>query len=148
MKKRIFIKNTLFIIVGIILSLSALGKFVGRESLQTLFASVSMEAFIIRIGVVQLIIVACLMYKPLRSLGVLIGSAFLGGAIFMLIATDQNPLSAALTLLMLWTAYKLEWWGYWNHYTENCRCGWCKRSAPVLCNCTDDCSCPKDNCIC
>ena len=120
MKKRILVKNFLFTLVGIVLTLSAVAKFTGRENMQSLFASVGLEAFVIRIAVVQIIIVACLFYKPLRSLGVLIGSAFLGGAIFMLVATDQSPLSAALTLLVLWVAYKLEWWGYWKHYTKSC----------------------------
>ncbi len=160
MKNRILVKNILFTLVALVLTLSALAKFMGRESIQTLFASVGLEAFIIRIAVVQLIIVACLFYKPLRSLGVLIGSAFLGGAIFMLVATDQSPLSATLTLLILWAAYKLEWWGYWNHYTEDCACGWCKpeennkRKKGMCpnpkdeCDCGNHCDCPKGKCTC
>ena len=127
MKTRIIIKNILFIIVGIIIFLSAIGKFAHREAIVALFTPLGMEDYMIRIATIQLIIVVCLAWKPLRSLGVLVASAFLGSMMAMMVATGSNPLSAALTLLLLWTAYKLEWWGYWKHYDNDCSCGWCKR---------------------
>jgi|GEM_PF-3233770 len=151
-KKRNLIKNILFILVGAIIFYSAVGKFMQRESIIELFAPLGMQDYMIRIAVIQLIIIGCLAYKPLRSLGVLIASAFLGGMIFMMIATNNSPLSAVITLLVLWVAYKLEWWGYWNHYTpgEKCGCGWCPRSKNTH---TDHdfattCTCEEDVCKC
>jgi len=152
MKPRIIIKNILFTLVGAVILYSAIGKLTHRETLVSLFSPLNMADVMVRIGIVQLIIVGCLAYKPLRSLGVLIASAFLGGMIFMMVATENNPLSAVLTLLMLWVAYKLEWWGYWNHYTESqdkCGCGWCDRSKKkkhhdfiTRCDCKDGvCNC-------
>lgn len=152
MKPRTIIKNTLFTIVAVIFLYSAIGKLLNRETITSLFAPLGMTEYIIRIALVQLIIVWCLVWKPLRSLGVLIASAFLGGVIFMMMATDNNPLSATITLLALWVAYKLEWWGYWNHYADDetvCGCGWCARSKKKThhdfvtnCQCQDDvCKC-------
>lgn len=158
--KRDTIKNILFVIVSGIFILSAIGKFTGREAIVTLFSNAGMSDYMIRFALIQLIVVACLWYKPLRSLGVLVASAFLGGVIVMMMKIDYSALSAGITLLMLWTAYKLEWWGYWNHYNESCSCGWCKRqstgkSKKVLCpnpkdtcNCGNHCECPKDKCTC
>lgn len=157
---RHIIKKTLFTLVSIIFLLSAVGKFAGREAIVTLFTDAGMTDYLIRFAVIQLIIVACLWYKPLRSLGVLVASAFLGGVIVMMINTECSPLSAGLTLIMLWVAYKLEWWGYWNHYTDTCSCGWCKLHSKGKgkkgicpnpkdkCDCGNHCDCPKGKCTC
>lgn len=144
-------KTILFVLVGTIIFLSAAGKFMHRDTVVGLFTTLGMQDYMIRIAVIQLIIVACLAYKPLRSLGVLVASAFLGGMIFMMIATNNSPLSAGLTLLFLWVAYKLEWWGYWNHYTEDgtCGCGWCARSKHTEQHeFTTSCVCKGDTCKC
>jgi len=144
-------KTVLFALVGAVILYSAVGKFMQRQAIIDLFTPLGMQDYMMRIAVIQLIIVGCLAYKPLRSLGVLVASAFLGGMIFMMLATDNSPLSAGITLLLLWVAYKLEWWGYWNHYTEEgaCGCGWCPRSKHTKHHeFTTNCTCKGDTCKC
>lgn len=136
MKLRTHISTILFTLVSIVIFLSAMGKFAGRETIASLFTGLGMEEYMLRIATAQLIIVVCLMWKPLRHLGTLLGSAFLGGMIFMMVATGNNPLSAVLTLLMLWVAYKLHWWNHWRSHKE------APHEFITSCNCKDDqCTC-------
>lgn len=118
MKKVIVTKRILLSLVILVMLLSVLGKFIGREPINMLYGQANLSDQMIHIAALQLITVICLIYKPLRNLGVLLGSTVLGGVIFLMCSTGNNPIIAISTLIILWIAYKLDLLTYWRYLTR------------------------------
>ncbi len=111
----------LFIIVAAIFFMSGYGKVTQSDYMQDFFMSLNMAALLVPMGIVQLIITSTLLYKPLRTIGTLIASTYLGGAMFSLFALGLSPTSAVITLLILWVGHKLSYGDTWS----SCGCGTC-----------------------
>lgn len=136
------IKNALFAIVITVMVISAIAKLAGREVLETLYTQANFIDYTTDLAVIQLVIAVCLMFPPLRSLGTILGSFFLGGITFMMISTGNNPCLAMATFLILLAAHKVEWHGYWKYLSK--KFSW----NPKTKNYTKTCSCKEDVCKC
>ncbi len=115
------IGSWLFVVVAIIFFMSGYGKITQSDYMQDFFMSLNMATLLVPMGIVQLIITATLLFKPLRTIGTLIASTYLGGAMFSLFALGLSPISAVTTLIVLWIAHKLSYGETWS----SCDCGTC-----------------------
>lgn len=135
-------KNILFAIVITVMLLSAIAKFAGRETLQILYTQANFANYTNHLAIMQLIIAACLAWAPLRNIGVILGSFFLGGVTFVMISTGHNPCLAMGTFLILLIAHKVEWHAYWKHVLK--KFSWAPKGKKF----TRTCTCKKDVCEC
>lgn len=118
MRKIIITKRVLLSIFIIIMILSVIGKLVDREPINLLYGQANLLDQKIHIAAIQMLTVICLIYKPTRNLGVLIGSTILGGIIFLMCATGNNPIIAIFALIILWIIHKLDMLTYWKYITR------------------------------
>lgn len=113
--------------------------------LTLLLQMVHLSAFRMAFGMIALIIVIGIIWRPLRMIGTLTGSAFLGGALLLALAYGGHIALIGGVLLALWIVLKLSWWKHW------CLCGTCTTCRARLekeVTVTDKCDCNKPGCTC
>jgi uncharacterized membrane protein len=112
-----FIRRILIIFV-VVYFLSSAAHLIMNDTMQVIgFENLHLSSFRIGFAAVALIIIVCLLWRPLRMLGTLIASAYLGGALIVSFAFGTNFLVPTLALLSVWVVLKLSWWKHW------CLCG-------------------------
>lgn len=117
----------------------------GDSRMVTLLQSFNLGAFQMAFGMIALIIVIGIIWRPLRMIGTLTGSAFVGGALVMALASGRCIALVGGVLLSLWIVLKLSWWKHW------CLCGKCSSCRARLEKetlVTEKCDCAKPGCMC
>lgn len=146
MKKQSIIASILFYGIALLFISSAWSKLAGGPMVVAMFSSLNIEAYRIALGVIEIIIAAALCWKPLRTVGTLIATGYLGGAIMATLVLGMAPFMPGAVLVSLWIAYKLDMWVSWFH----CGCGTCKTctKTPSTCKCSRSCACERNACTC
>lgn len=103
-KARTIIAWILIALVGGTLIFSAVMKFVGPEEVVEIFHEWNLAEWRVPIGVVELVTGVLLLIPRTHSLGLLLGSAYLGGAIATHLQQGEamESISPAIVLAMLW----------------------------------------------
>ena len=146
MKKQSIIATVLFALISVIFLMSGYQKLAGGLSVRMMFGSMNIAAYRIPLGIIEFIIVPTLLWKPLRTVGTLIATGYLGGAIMTTLVLGMSPVAPGAIIVVLWIAYKLDRWVSWMH----CDCGtcsWCEKE----CACKPECkekNCTKSTCTC
>lgn len=150
MKKQSIIATILFSIISLLFLMSGWQKLFGGAEAQAMFDAMNIGDYRIALGVIEMIIIPTLLFKPLRTVGTLIATGYLGGAIMATIAGGMAPFMPGAIMVALWIAYKLDMWVSWMH----CGCGTCKRCKngtdmkKGMCACKPECTCSRDACDC
>jgi uncharacterized membrane protein len=150
----------ILIIFVLVYFLASFYHLVAGDTMQVIeFGTLHLTNFRIAFAAIALIISVCLIWRPLRMMGTLLGSAYLGGALLISFTLGENPAIAALALISLWVVLKLSWWKHW------CLCGHCDRCRARLesevtvkektsgmkkdmCGCKPGCMCERGKCTC
>ena len=130
MKKTVtLVRRLVLVLVSIIFIWSAYEKFVPNDMTISMFNAMHLESFRVALGVIELVITAALWWRPTRTVGVLIASAYLGGAIAETFSAGMLPVFPAVILLALWVLKKLSWYECHNCTEKghcHCPCDGCK----------------------
>jgi hypothetical protein len=122
MKKRRIIKKILIIIVSLIFLLSAYAMLSSNQIEIDLLTELNLLDYRIALGFINLIIVVSLWIKKTRQIGILVATAYLGGAIASELSIGDSGLIPGVIILTLWIIHKLDSW--------SCSCGTCATCAP------------------
>jgi uncharacterized membrane protein len=147
-----FIRRMLLIFVVVYFFASA-AHLIMNDTMQVVgFENLHLAGFRIGFAAIALIIALCILWRPLRMMGTLLGSAYLGGALVIAFAFGTHCIVPALALLSLWVVLKLSWWKHW------CLCGQCEHCTTRLnaemkikefCDCgKKGCKCERGKCTC
>lgn len=117
MKKRRIIKKFLIIIVSLLFLLSAYAMLSSNKMESVLLSKLNLAEFRVALGFINLIIVVCLWMKKTRQIGILIATAYLGGAIVSELSMGDSGFIPGIMTLILWIIHKLDVW--------DCSCGTC-----------------------
>lgn len=146
MKKQSIIATVLFALISLVFLMSGYQKLAGGIDIRMMFGSMNIAAYRIPLGIIEFIIIPTLIWKPLRTVGTLIATGYLGGAIMASLVLGMSPVVPGAIMVVLWVAYKLDMWVSWTH----CGCGTCSR-CKTDCACTPACKdkgCTKGTCKC
>lgn len=135
------------IIVSVMLALGAYTKLTEHPASIDLFGRLSLLPFMKAFGIIQLIILLCLWWKPLRIIGTLIASAYFGAGVVMMLSLGESALMSTITLLLIWIIHKCSWWSMWKH-GYHCSCKSCSLGQDILPKERPLCDCGKDGCRC
>lgn len=139
---------TAVIIVSLMLALGAFTKLAGHPDAVMLFERLNLLPFMKAFGIIQIILIVCLWWKPLRILGTLIASAYFGAGAVMMLAIGENALVSTILLVLVWIIHKCTWWSMWHH-GYHCACKTCIANNGVLPKVTTTpCPCNKPGCAC
>lgn len=147
-RKHFPIVHTLAIaVVSIMLALGAYTKLVAHPDAVWLFDQLNLLAFMKAFGLVQIIIMLSLWWKPTRIIGTLIGSAYFGAGAVMMLSIGQSATTSTVLLLLTWVIHKCTWWSMWKH-GYHCACNACSTGNHVLPRDPRLCDCNKEGCRC
>jgi hypothetical protein len=118
MKASRIIKFAFISIISIILLLSAYVALNSSEASISLFQKLHLLTYKNALGLIDIIIALALWSKKTRDIGILIGSAYLGGAIASELSSGGTAVMPAILLLMLWIIHKID-------LRKKCSCGVC-----------------------
>lgn len=118
MKKHIIFQKILIILLSLIFAMSAYSKFSSNESIVEMLTKLNLVDYKNALGVIDIIIALSLWTKKTRSIGIMIGTAYLGGAIASEFSLGGTGLVPALCILALWVIQKIDLW--------DCNCGKCE----------------------
>ncbi|HVY36266.1 MAG TPA: hypothetical protein VG982_03295 [Candidatus Paceibacterota bacterium] len=153
-RKKIHLVQTLLVLaVSIVLIIGIVHKLSHQPSTIAFFTQMHLENFVQAFALIEIIIVLTLLWHPTRMISVLVGSAYFGAGVIMLLSINQSPILPAATLIALWLIQKLNWWNLWRH-GYNCGCKMCSThrgeslDGKEWCNCKPGCPCEKGMCNC
>jgi hypothetical protein len=118
-------------IVSLMLILGAFTKLSMHPAAVSLFSQLHLLPFMKGFGLIELIILVCLWWKPLRIMGTLIASAYFGAGAVMMLAMGESAFMATLSLLLVWLIHKCTWWSMWKH-GWHCGCKACVSGHHVM----------------
>ncbi len=135
-------------VVSLILAVGVYTKLRLHPSAVALFNTMGLSAFIGAFGLIQFIILVCLLFKPTRIIGTLVGSAYYGAGVAMMLASGQSATAAGITLVLIWFIHKCTWWSMWSH-GYHCACDECEKGHEVMPRDRNTmCKCDKPHCRC
>lgn len=138
-------------IVSIMLALGAYTKLSGHADAVWLFGELDLLPFMKAFGLIQIIILLCLWWKPTRIIGTLIASAYFGAGVVMMLSIGQSALASTVLLLLTFIIHKCTWWSMWKH-GYHCACDACASGDTVFpkdgAHDIRACQCGKDGCVC
>jgi len=135
------------VLLTLMLALGAYTKLAGHPDAIALFTRLNLLPFMKAFGLIQLIIIFCLWWKPLRILGTLLASAYFGAGVVMMLSLDESAVMSSILLLLTWIIHKCTWWSMWNH-GYHCGCSDCMANVGVLPKDKKYCDCNKPGCRC
>ncbi len=135
------------IIVSILLALGAYTKLSMNPSAVALFQNLHLLSFMKAFGMIQIIILLCLWWKPTRIIATLIASAYFGAGVVMMLSLGESALMSTIALLLTWLIHKCSWWSMWKH-GYRCGCKACSADAGLLPHTKKWCECGKPGCEC
>jgi hypothetical protein len=104
--------NTLILLPGVVLVGTSIVKFAHVPKVVSEFANMGFDGNkVILIAALEIISAALLMLRPVRAFGLLMVSAFLGGAIATHMQHGQSPAGPAILLAVVWL-------GVWLRHPE------------------------------
>jgi hypothetical protein len=115
------VQRVLLVIIGAIFLMSAYGKFMSTPEALAMLESFGFQDYRIALAAICVIIPLSLILRRTRCVGVMIASAYLGGAIALTLGTGELPLLPGITLLLVWIVGKIQLWR--SHGA--CECGNC-----------------------
>ncbi len=118
MKKARIGRIILSSIVSIIFLLAAYSKFSSAPAEIVMLEKIHLLDYRVALGCIDIILALSLWNKKTRSIGVLIGSAYLGAAIASELSLGGTGVIPGILLLMLWGIHKID-------LRKNCSCGVC-----------------------
>ena len=118
MKASHIIKVILSAILSILFLLSAYVALSSSEVSLSVFEKLHLLAYKNALGVIDIIIALSLWNKKTRSIGILVGTAYLGGAIASELSSGSTGVIPAILLIILWVMYKID-------LRKKCSCGVC-----------------------
>ncbi len=121
MKKRRIIKKILITIVSLIFVLSSYAMFSSNKMQVELLKELNLLDYRIALGFISAIIALSLWIKKTRQIGILVATAYLGGAVASEFSLDGSGLIPSITILILWIIHKLD--------IRHCTCGVCTSCA-------------------
>jgi len=153
-RKKIHIVQTLFLAL-VIAAFAGSAVCLLKGSPQTIarLSSFNLDMFRNAFAVINLIIVMTLIWRPTRMIGSLIATAYLGGAIALMLEHGLNPIWPTVILLIVWLVHKMNWWKMWHH-GYSCGCKVCSgerkesHDGKDWCECKPGCVCEKGACTC
>ena len=109
MKKRKshFIYKLLIIILSALLLTGAYAKFTGSTETMYLFTRLHLVQFVKAFGIIELILLVTLWWRPTRMISTLIMSAYFGAGVIMLLSLNESPLAPFITLLIVWIIFRI-----------------------------------------
>lgn len=119
------------VIVSLMLALGVYTKLSMHPAAIELFNRLNLAPFMRAFGWVQLIILVCLWWKPLRILGTLLASAYFGAGAIMMLALGESAFMSTLCLVLVMVIHKCTWWSLWRH-GWHCGCKTCTAGQQVL----------------
>ena len=128
-KSRKIIRIILLVLVSVAFLMSAFGKLSGSEQEIGLFTALNLPDFRVAAGLINIIIVLTLWWRPTRNIGTLIASSYLGAAILAsLMLAPESAFIPGLVLLAVWVVAKFS---HPCHYCSDqnhchCNCETCK----------------------
>lgn len=143
------------IVVSVMLALGAYTKLANHPDAVALFERLNLLPFMHSFGIIQIILIACLWWKPLRIMGTLIASAYFGAGAVMMLALGESALVSTILLVLVWIIHKCSWWSMWHH-GYHCSCKACMTEGGLLpkgdarpCPCGKaGCQCAQGRCTC
>ena len=143
------------VVVSCMLALGAYTKLSAHPDAVALFSRLNLLHFMKAFGIIQIILIACLWWRPLRIMGTLIASAYFGAGAVMMLALGESALVSTILLVLVWIIHKCSWWAMWHH-GYHCSCKACMsgntvlpKEAPGLCACNKPgCRCVDGHCVC
>lgn len=118
MKKRIILKRILIILLSVLFVMSAYTKFSSEKSVVDMLTKLNLLNYKNALGSIDIIVALSLWTKKTRRIGIMIGTAYLGGAVASEFSLGGTGLIPGLCILLLWIIQKIDLW--------NCTCGKCK----------------------
>jgi hypothetical protein len=112
------VQRVLLVIIGAIFLMSAYRKFMSTPESLAMLESFGFQDYRIALAAICVIIPLSLVLWRTRYVGVMIASAYLGGAIALTLGTGALPLFPGITLLFVWVVGKIHLWR--SHGT--CKC--------------------------
>ncbi len=117
MKKRRILKWILIVLVSVLFVMSAYTKFVSDKTIVEMLEKLNLSDYKNALGIIDLIIGLSLWNRTTRRIGIMVGTAYLGGAIASEFSLGGTGLIPALCILALWIIQKIDSW--------SCSCGKC-----------------------
>ena len=124
------IQRILIGIVSLLFLLSAGEKLTNNAQMVALFHTLNLDTFLHGCGLIEIIIVITLLWRPTRIISTLLASAYLGGAIALMFSIGDTAIFPGLTLLMVWAIAKINLWIAWKH-GYGCTCERCAPGTPA-----------------
>ena len=97
--------------------MSAYTKFSSNKTIVDMLAKLNLSDYKNALGIIDLVIGLSLWTKPTRRIGIMIGTAYLGGAIASELSLGGTGLIPSACILILWIIQKLD--------VRKCSCGVC-----------------------
>lgn len=135
------------VLVSIMLAVGAFTKLSMNPDAVWLFTELRLLAFMKAFGLVQIIILVCLWFKPTRIIGTLLASAYFGAGVVMMLTIGQSALMSTGLLLLVWIIHKCTWWSMWKH-GYHCACRSCNAGNDILPKEKKLCACGIPGCVC
>lgn len=126
--------------------MSAYGKLTGDAMSTQMLASLHLEAFRVALGLTAIVIALGLIFQSTRNISILIGTAYLGGAMAAEFSLGGLGVVPGIAMLALWIIQKLNWLSM--KHGSRCGCGICNNCSDCkgktcslhgakTCDCTD-----------
>ncbi len=131
MNKHTVVRIIKIVLIGIVAALflmSAYGKLTGAPMAVEMLETLKLQDFRIALGSIGIVIALGLICRPTRNIAVLVGTAYLGGAMAVEFMLGSNGVIPGVVILALWIIQKLNWLSM--KHGKVCGCGICT-------NCTD-----------
>ncbi len=142
MQKQKIVKKVLIGILTLAFVMSGYSKIVGDPKMVEMLTLLNIEGLRVGLGIIDIIIALTLWWKETRTIGVLIGTSYLGAAIMAELYLGSKGIAPGILSLVLWTVLKIDLW-------QPSTCAQCAQPMPMRCDCEKEgCVCEHGKCTC